>query len=285
MARIVVTGGSGKLGRACVTDLLEHGYDVVNIDTALPAQRNCPFVKTDLEDLGQTIEVLSQVDDRFDGVDGVVHLAAIPAPGLQPNGVLFRTNAMTTYNVFEAARRLKIRNVVWASSETLLGLPLDIPPQRIPIDEECEPRPETAYSLSKLVGEEIAKQFCRWDPELKIIGLRFSNVFEPSEYGVFPFDDKPASRKWNLWGYIDARDGAQAVRRALEAPLKGADHFIIANADTVMTRSNRELVAEFFPGVPFTEPKGPNDTLLSIDKARRLLGYEPQFSWRKTHSA
>jgi nucleoside-diphosphate-sugar epimerase len=163
MARIVVTGGSGKLGRACVTDLLEHGYDIVNIDTALPAQRNCPFVKTDLEDLGQTIEALSQVDDRFDGVDGVVHLAAIPAPGLQPNGVLFRTNTMTTYNVFEAARRLKIRNVVWASSETLLGLPLDIPPQRIPIDEECEPRPETAYSLSKLVGEEMAKQFCRWD--------------------------------------------------------------------------------------------------------------------------
>jgi nucleoside-diphosphate-sugar epimerase len=67
--------------------------------------------------------------------------------------------------------------------------------------------------------------------------------------------------------------------------LKGADHFIIANADTVMTRSNRELVAEFFPGVPFTEPKGPNDTLLSIDKARRLLGYEPQFSWRNTRPA
>jgi nucleoside-diphosphate-sugar epimerase len=285
MTRIVVTGGSGKLGRACVTDLLEQGYDVVNVDAVLPAQRNCPFVKVDLEDLGQTIEALSQVDDRFDGVDGVVHLAAIPAPGLQPNGVLFRTNTMTTYNVFEAARRLKIRNVVWASSETLLGLPLDIPPQRIPIDEECEPRPETAYSLSKLVGEEMARQFCRWDPELKIIGLRFSNVFEPSEYGAFPFDDKPASRKWNLWGYIDARDGAQAVRRALEAPLKGADHFIIANADTVMTRSNRELVAEFFPSVPFTEPKGPNDTLLSIEKARRILGYQPQFSWRKTYSA
>lgn len=285
MARIVVTGGSGKLGRACVSDLLEHGYEVVNVDAALPAQRHCPFVKVDLEDMGQTLEALSQIDDRFDGVDGVVHLAAIPAPGLQPNAALFRNNTISTYNVFEAARRLKIRNVVWASSETLLGLPLDIPPQRIPIDEECDPRPESAYSLSKLVGEEIAKQFCRWDPELKIIGLRFSNVFEPSEYGAFPFDAAPASRKWNLWGYIDARDGAQAIRRSLEAPLKGADHFIIANADTVMTRPNRELVAEFFPSAPFTETKGPNDTLLSIEKARRVLGYEPQFSWRKTYTA
>lgn len=284
MTRIVVTGGSGKLGRACVRDLLEHGYEVINIDAALPAERNCPFVKADLEDMGQTLEVLSQIDDRFNGIDGVVHLAAIPAPGLQTNAVTFRTNAISTYNVFEAARRLKIRNVVWASSETLLGLPLDIAPQRIPIDEDCDPRPETAYSLSKLVGEEMAKQFARWDPDLKIIGLRFSNVMEPADYAAFPFDANPASRKWNLWGYIDARDGSQAIRLALEAKIKGADHFIIANADTVMTRPNRELVAEFFPSVPFTAPEGANDTLLSIDKARRVLGFSPQFSWRNASS-
>jgi nucleoside-diphosphate-sugar epimerase len=280
MTRIIVTGGSGKLGRACVRDLLEHGYDVINIDTVLPAERNCPFVKADLEDMGQTLEVLSQIDDRYSGIDGVVHLAAIPAPGLQPNAVIFCTNTISTYNVFEAARRFKIRNVVWASSETLLGLPLDIPPQRIPIDEECDPRPESAYSLSKLMGEEMAKQFARWDPELKIIGLRFSNVMEPADYAAFPFDANPASRKWNLWGYIDARDGAQAVRLALEADLRGADTFIIANSDTVMNTPNQSLVGQFFATVPFTAPPGEHDTLLSIEKARRLLGYQPRFDWR-----
>jgi nucleoside-diphosphate-sugar epimerase len=163
----------------------------------------------------------------------------------------------------------------------VLGLPFETPPPYAPLDEEYPGRPESAYSLSKLLGEEMAKQFCRWDPALKLIGLRFSNVMEPSDYGRFAgFQDDPAMRKWNLWGYIDARDAAQAIRRALEAPLTGAEVFIIANADTVMRRPNGELMAELFPGVPLKEGLGPNETLLSIEKARRLLGYEPQYTWR-----
>jgi hypothetical protein len=59
------------------------------------------------------------------------------------------------------------------------------------------------------------------------------------------------ARKWNVWGYIDARDGAQAIRLALETGFTGAERFIIANADTVMSRPNAELVAEVFPGVEF----------------------------------
>ncbi len=296
MSRVVVTGGSGRLGRACVRDLVAHGYEVVNVDRVAPVELQAEFaradpgaallpffpVQADLEDFGQTLEALSQVDDRHHGVDAVVHLAAIPGPGIAPNQVVFRTNTLTTFNVFSAAQRLGIRNVVWASSETILGLPFDTPPPAIPVDEETPPRPESAYALAKLLGEEMARQFCRWDPALKIVGLRFSNVMEPQDYAVFPgYDADPLTRKWNLWGYIDARDGAQAIRRALEAPLTGAEVFIIANADTVMTRPNRELVAEVFPGVPFQEGPDPNSTLLSIAKARRVLGYEPQHSWRR----
>src|SRR5688572_6718791 len=230
MARVVVTGGSGKVGRACVKDLLEHGYDVVNVDTVPPAKEACPFVQADLTDFGQALEVLSQVDDRITGVDALVHLAAIPAPGKQPNAAIFEVNTVSTYNVFEAARRLKIRNVVWASSETVLGLPFRKLPPYAPVDEEYPGRPETAYSLSKLMGEEMAKQFCRWDPELKIVGLRFSNVMEPADYARFHgYDSDARLRKWNLWGYIDARDAAQAIRKAVEAPIKGAELFIIAN--------------------------------------------------------
>jgi nucleoside-diphosphate-sugar epimerase len=281
MTRVVVTGGSGKLGRACVKDLLSHGYEVLNVDTMPPAKENCPFVQADLTDFGQAFEVLAGVDDRLGEIEALVHLAAIPAPGKQPNAVTFKVNTLSTYNVFEAARRLNIRNVVWASSETVLGLPFDTPPPYAPVDEDYAGRPETAYSLSKLLGEEMAKQFCRWDPELKIIGLRFSNVMEPGDYARFPsFDADARLRKWNLWAYIDARDASQAIRRALEAPIRGAEIFVIANADTVMSRPNAELMAEIYPGVPLAQGASGNETLLSIEKARRLLGYQPQHSWR-----
>jgi nucleoside-diphosphate-sugar epimerase len=210
-----------------------------------------------------------------------VHLAAIPRPSAHPNAMTFKTNTLSTYNVFESARKLGIKNLVWASSETLLGLPFDVPPPYIPLDEEYSARPETAYSLSKLLGEEMAKQFCRWDPELKIVALRLSNVMQPEDYAKFPdFNADSRLRKWNLWAYIDSRDGAQAIRKSLETSLKGYHSFIIANADTVMTRPNAELLAEVYPGVPLKKKVGPNETLLSIDKARRVLGYDPQYSWR-----
>jgi nucleoside-diphosphate-sugar epimerase len=282
MRRVVVTGGSGKLGRACVQDLVRHGWEVINVDLVPSPDEVAPFVRVDLEDFGEAMQALGGVDDRYDRLDAVVHLAAVPAPGLAPNQTIFRQNTISTYNVFEAARRLGIRNVVWASSETVLGLPFDTPPPYIPVDEAYPGRPESAYSLSKLVGEAIAEQFCRWDPELKIACLRFSNVMDPEDYAEFPgFDADATARKWNLWGYIDARDGAQAIRRALEAPITGAERFIIANADTVMSRANDELVAEVFPGVEFRgDGLTPNDTLLAIDKARRVLGYAPEHSWR-----
>ena len=281
MTQVVLTGGSGKLGRSCLADLLDHGYSVTNVDLARPPDDLSPFVRADLTDMGQTMEVLRQVDDRHNGVDAVVHLAAVPAPGWTPGSELFRNNTVSTYNIFAAARHLGIRNIVSASSETVLGLPFNVPPPYVPVDEEYPPRPESSYALSKTMGEEMARHFCRWDPEAKIISLRFSNVMLVSEYAAFPsFEDDLARRKWNLWSYIDARDAAQAVRKALEAPLKGAEVFIIANADTVMTTPITQLVAQFYPGVPWKREVGPLESVFSIEKARRLLGYEPQYSWR-----
>ena len=281
MTRVVVTGGSGKVGRACIKDLLAHGYDVANLDTVPPQESLCPFTKTDLTDFGQVMEGLWGIDDRYQGVDAVVHMAAIPAPGREPNNVIFENNMLSTYNIFEAARRLGIKNVVWASSETVLGLPFDTPPPYAPVDEDYPGRPESAYSLSKLLSEEMAKQFCRWDPEMKIIGLRFSNVMEPQDYENFPgFDADPRSRHFNLWTYIDARDGSQAIRLALESDIKGAEVFGIANAQSVMSRANDALLDEVFPNTERKRAIEGNESLISIDKARRLLGYEPQYPWR-----
>lgn len=277
--RIAVTGGSGKLGTNVVSYLRERGHEVVNLDAA--AERSPGFVRVQLTDYGQVVDSLAGIDGEHEGVDAVVHLAAIPAPGILSDVATFDNNIRSTYNVFQAARRLGIRNIVHASSETVLGLPFETPPPYIPVDEEYPARPESTYSLVKHLEETMAEQFVRWDPELKIISLRFSNVMEPEDYAAFPaFDEDPGQRRWNLWGYIDARDGAQAVLRALECELTGHETFIIAAADTVMSRPNAELVAQQFPGVPLKGELGTNTTLLAIDKARRVLGYDPQHSWR-----
>jgi nucleoside-diphosphate-sugar epimerase len=281
MTKVIVTGGSGKLGRAVLKDLVANGYEVLNLDQTMPRDAVCPTVRIDLRDFGEVVAALSGVDDHKGPFDAVVHLAAIPAPGLFANARTFANNVPATYNVFEAARVAGIKNVVFASSETVLGLPFETPPPYVPVDEEYYPRPETAYSLGKLVDETVARQFARWDPELKIAGLRFSNVMDVEDYKAFPaFDSDPKKRKWNLWGYIDARDGAQAVRKAIEAEFKGFEAFIIANADTVMSRANASLMAEVFPGVEQRPNMSSAGTLLSIDKAKRMLDYNPQHSWR-----
>jgi nucleoside-diphosphate-sugar epimerase len=279
---VVVTGGSGKLGRGVVEHLLAQGFDVVNIDRApSPSPSTALFVRADLTVYGQAVEVLTAVDDRYRGVDALVHLAAMPAPGLVTNSATFANNMVTTFNVFTAAIAAGIKNIVWASSETVLGLPFETPPPYVPIDEEYPGRPESTYALVKHLEEKMAVELCRWKPDLKMIGLRFSNVMAVEDYAEFPsFDSDPKLRSWNLWSYIDRRDAAQAVHKALEYEVKGTDVFIIANQDTVMTRPNSELLAELFPQVPVKAEFGPNQTLLSIDKARRLLGYEPEHSWR-----
>ena len=276
--RIAVTGGSGKLGRTVVRTLRDEGHEVVNLDQQ---GDRAHVTRVDLTDYGQVIDALAGVDDRHTGVDAIVHLGAIPAPGILSDVATFHNNMLSTFNVFQAARRLGITRIVYASSETVLGLPFDVPPPYIPVDEEYPARPESTYSLVKHLEEQLAIELVRWNPELSITALSFSNVMDPADYAAFAeFDADATLRKWNLWGYIDGRDGAQAVSLALENARPGFDRFIIAAADTVMSRSNAELVAEVFPGVEVRGDLGENDTLLSIDKARRVLGFEPRHSWR-----
>jgi len=274
MTKIAVTGGSGKAGRYVVRDLLDHGYQVVNVDAAPPARSLTRFRQADLTNLGEVFEA-------FDGVEAVVHLAAIPNPDNFTPGHIFHNNTMACYNVFTAAMQLKLARVVWASSETTLGLPFEREkPAYAPIDEQHPLYPESSYALSKVVTEEMARQFHRWTG-IPFIGLRLSNIKDPEQYADFPSYWADATlRKWNLWGYVDGRDVAQSCRLALQAPIPGADVFIIAAADTVMNRPSRDLLAEVFPGVPLRKPVTDFETLLSIDKARQLLGYAPQYSWR-----
>lgn len=278
--RIAVTGSSGKLGSVVAAELRAAGHEVIGLDAV--GRRGPGFVQVDLTDYGQVIDALGGVGDQHDGVDALVHLAAIPAPGIRSDIATFHNNIAATFNVFWAATRLGIRRIVYASSETVLGLPFDVPPPYIPVDEDYPARPESVYSLVKHLEEQLAIELVRWHPDLSITALRFSNVMVDEDYEAFPYDDDPRERKWNLWGYIDARDGAQAVQRALEVAPAGFDRFIIAAADTVSTVPNEQLIAEVFPDVPMKRAVTAEETLLSIDKARRLLGYAPTHSWRDT---
>jgi nucleoside-diphosphate-sugar epimerase len=275
--RICVTGAAGQAGRAVVRDLREHGYDVAATDIAVSADdRFDGMLRADLTDYGQALETLT-------GADAVVHLANIPAPGLSTPAVTFNHNMTMNFNVFQAAAALKLSRVVWASSETTLGLPFDTPPRYAPVDEDHYPVPTSTYALSKVASETIAGHIAQWSG-IPYIALRFSNIMAPEDYQRFAeFQDDPDQRRWNLWGYIDQRDVAQSCRLALEADaskVKGSPAFIIAAADTVMNRPSADLLAQVYPGVTLTRDVGEFGTLLAIDRAREVLGFAPAHSWR-----
>jgi len=283
--RVCVTGATGKAGRAAVRELREHGYDVVATDAVVRAgDERGSVLRADLTDYGQATEVLR-------GADAAVHLANIPAPGLATPAVTFNANVSMNFNVFHAAAALGLQTVVWASSETTLGLPFGggpeqipgaagQPPRYAPVDEDHFPVPTTTYALSKVASETIADHISQWSG-IPFVGLRISNIMDPDEYRRFPsFWPDPRLRKWNLWGYVDIRDVAAACRLGLEAPVAGSENVIIAAADTVMNRPSRDVLAEVFPGVPLTRETGEFGTLLAIDRAKRVLGYEPRHSWR-----
>lgn len=278
--RIVVTGGSGKVGRAAIKALQGAGHKTVNFDLQ-PSTAPGAFVRVNCADFGALLGALSGVDTRGGVPDAVVHLAGIPAPGLVPDHEVFQNNLLASYNVFSAAGRLGIKRIVWASSETILGLPFRTPPDFAPLDETHPDRPEWSYSLSKQLGETMAQSFVRWRHDCTIVSLRFSNVFDLSDYDqIAAIHAAPKARRLNLWGYVDARDAGEACRLGIESSITGHEAFIIAAADTIMDKPSAELMATYYPEVPLRAPLDGFQSLLSSAKAGRLLSYKPRFSWR-----
>lgn len=279
MSYIVITGSSGKLGQFAVKALRKAGHRVVGLDLVVPTAP-ARFIRCDCTDFGEVMSALSGIDITGGVPDAVVHLAGIPMPGMASDHRTFEVNVRSTYNVMSSCARLGIRKLVWASSETILGLPFTTPPEFAPIDESHPDRPEWSYALAKQLGETMADGFARWHPAMSILSLRFSNVFAAADYATLTaLQDKPAARKMNLWSYVDAEDAGEACRKAVEADISGHHRMIVAAGDTIMETPSAQLMAAHFPDVPLRTVTG-NQSLLSSDRARALIGYEPCFGWR-----
>ncbi|KOS08072.1 epimerase [Flavobacterium akiainvivens] len=287
--RVAVTGGHGKVGRVAVPYLKSLGYEVFVIDKDYADTLEEPFIKADITDFGQALDALSSKDMDAYGhpepkaFDVIVHLASMAHPRMTTDSEEFRVNMLATYNVFESARRLGIKNIVWSASEVALGVPFDkTDPPYFPVDESYRLRGYNAYSLTKVLGEEMAKQFCLNDPQLRITCLRLSNVINTEEYPKFEtWQDDPTVRLWNVWTYIDNRDAAQAIECAIRYDKRGKDEFFIGNNETVMRRPTEDLVNQYFPDVEKKRSFEGNEAVISNKKAKDVLGYQPQYPWEE----
>ena len=294
--RIVFTGGSGKAGQHVVQHLVEHGYQVLNLDTKKLDNPAVRTLITDITDSGQVFNALSSTLELHEfaadlsppKIDAVVHFAAIPRIMIVPDNEVYRINTMGTYNVIEAATKLGIRKVIIASSETTYGLvfanrPRD--PKYLPLDEEYPVDPMDSYALSKICNERTAHAFAQRDGS-DIYAIRIGNVIEPHEYANFPkFFENPEGRKRITWSYIDARDLGQIIRLAIEKDGLGYQVFNAANNDCSSNLPTAELLKRFYPDVKVTRALGEFETLLSNRKAREVLGFAEQHNWRSALGA
>jgi nucleoside-diphosphate-sugar epimerase len=294
--RVFFTGGSGKAGRHAIRYLVEQGYRVVNGDMVPLGDPGVADLRIDLTVAGQVFNALSAyagLDELEPGTgvpryDAVVHFAAIPAILVRPDNETFRINALSTYNIIDAAVKLGIRKVIFASSETTYGICFaegEVRPEYVPIDEEHPTVPHDSYAMSKVVNEVTARSF-QARSGIDIYGLRINNVIEPHEYETkFPaFVADPGLRRRNIFAYIDARDLGHMVDCCLRTDGLGYEVFNVSNDDTSVGILSDEVYERFYAGVPRRRDMGRYGTFYANDKAKRLVGFAPRHSWRNALS-
>ncbi|WP_194396639.1 NAD-dependent epimerase/dehydratase family protein [Microbacterium atlanticum] len=275
--QIGVTGSGGKLGRATVERLRADGHDVIGFDlTGTPGPG---FTRVDLTDFGQTLDAFLSVTARHDGLDALVHLAAIPVNGLVPDAATFHNNVAVSFNALFAAHRASIRTVVLASSITAMGFPFDDAPPSLPVDETYTSANNT-YGLGKVAEEAIAAQLVHWAPETSITALRFTNVVAADEYGTFARAAEPGYRRDLLGSWVDSRDGALAVSLALAAAQPGFEVYNVAAPESGNAAPSREVAQRWFPGTPVADDLGEFESLMSTRKIRERLGFAAEHDWR-----
>ncbi len=288
--RVFFTGGSGKAGRHAIPVLQEAGHDVVNIDRVPSGLPNTNELLIDLCDSGQVMGAMTQwagfdeLESTPQPYDAVVHFAAVPRILIGTDGECFRQNTLATYNVIEAAVKLGIKKIIFASSETTYGVCFaagELKPEYVPIDEEHPTVPHDSYAMSKVCNESTGRSF-QARSCADIYGLRINNVIEPHEYAEnFPaYVKDPALRRRNIFAYIDARDLGHMVDRCLRTDGLGYEVFNVSNDDSSVAMPTDEVIRTFYDGVPMKGEMGPQDTFYSNAKAKRLVGFAPKYGWR-----
>ncbi len=289
--RVIVTGGSGLAGKWVVENLVEHGYEVLNLDRVPMPKRTARTLITDITDAGQVFNALASStaptefvpDLEPKPIDAIVHFAAIPRIMVTTDNEVFRINVMGTYNILDAASKLGIRKVIVASSETTYGVVFahrHRNPQYFPLDEQYPVDPLDSYATSKVINEVTAKAFhARTGADLYC--FRIGNVLDPEDYAKFTTWNKdPSLRKRIAWSYIDGRDLAEAARLGIEKDGLGFEVINIAADDVSSDLPTAELLKRFYPEVPVKKQLGEFETLLSNEKLKRLLGWKQKYYWR-----
>ena len=287
------TGGAGKAGKHVIPYLLEQGHQVLNIDLKPLDHPGVDNLIADITDSGQMFNAMTSYanfDELVPGngvpaFDAVVHFAAVPRILINPDNETYRVNTMGTYNILEAATKLGIKKIVFASSETTYGVCFadgERKPEYIPVDEEHPVVPEDSYAMSKVTNEVTARSFQRRSG-FDIYGLRINNVIEPHEYeqDFSNYIANPDTRRRNIFAYIDARDLGQIVDRCLKTDGLGYQIFNASNDDHSVDLTTQEIIDRYYAGVPQNRPMGEYETFYSNAKAKQLLGFSEQHNWRK----
>ena len=290
--KIFVTGGSGKAGKHLIQYLLENGYSVVNADLVPLVMNGVDNINLDITDSGQVFNALSgyanipelKLGEGIKNFKAVVHLAAIPRILVKPDNETFRINTLGTYNVMEAATKLGIKKIIFASSETTYGFcfaqgnPI---PKWLPIEEDYETSPTDSYGLSKVLNEKTGKSFQKRNG-IDIYALRIGNIIEPDEYHRFEeFCENPSIRLRNLFNYIDARDLAQAIELCIKKDGLGYEVFNVTHNINSVSLTTEEIIKQFFPNVKMRRDMEKYESILSSKKIRDVLGFNPAHDWKK----
>ncbi len=276
--KILVTGGSGLVGKYVVDELLQHHHTVGVLDIQEPKQNTVRFHHTDVLNLEDVTAALK-------GYDAVIHMAGIPHPLNDPAEKVFHLNVNGTFNVLEASARNGIQKVVFTSSESTLGFAFtknSMSPEYIPIDERHPLRPQDPYGLSKVIGEQICRTYSA-QYGIRTVCLREPWIWVPEEKEILFYKQLVAEyQQWhkNLWTYVHVFDVAQAHRLAVEKDLDALhEQFFITAKENWVEKDSRELVHHSYPATTsFNENFSGAQAIISHEKARRMLGYVPHYS-------
>jgi nucleoside-diphosphate-sugar epimerase len=274
---VLVTGGSGRIGRFVVAELAAAGHSVTNADLSPAPGAPGGFLRVDLTEPGDVYQALA-----FAGAEAVIHLGAWANAGIVPDTRTYGDNVRGAYNVFQACADMGIKRIVSASSAQVYGL-AQAAPLYAPMDEDHPVRPVNSYALAKVAGEQAAAYFVA-NHGLTILSFRFMGVRDPAELDaeIDAMAADPASGSWLLWTRTDARDAAIACRQAIEAAAPPSGPYNLTGAEVVLDRPSAELVAAYFGAqTELRAGLAGHASPLSCDRAEAAFGYRPRYVWNQ----